>query len=246
MGAVWAPVYGDIAALLRNQYVLTLIANDAPDGASANIRLIAELDGQPVAAVREFARGIAPAVSGGVPTVAVAETGEGDESNVPVMVFTLLVGIVLAAIGIYFLVRWWRNRRTRAFQMDVIASNPQRASAQPLPSLTGGYVAEGESDGPGRLVEKSNNGAGVIYRLGAGPIVIGSSSRDCTIVLPVSLDVAPEHVRIWLRDGRYLLHHAGGLRRKTLVGGKEADWVTLEPGDEVTVGHHLFVYDEEV
>ena len=81
-----------------------------------------------------------------------------------------------------------------------------------------------------------------VFELGGGPAVIGSSPRLATIVLNGG-DVAPEHTRIWLRDGRYLLHHVGGMSRKTLVGGKEADWVVLEPGDELTIGPWRLVFD---
>jgi pSer/pThr/pTyr-binding forkhead associated (FHA) protein len=56
--------------------------------------------------------------------------------------------------------------------------------------------------------------------------------------------IAPEHARIWLRQERYLLHHVGGLSRKTYVSGQEADWVVLEPGDEVTIGSHRLVFED--
>jgi hypothetical protein len=82
------------------------------------------------------------------------------------------------------------------------------------------------------------------YELGSGPVIIGSSRMTANILLPDSPDVANEHARIWLRDGHYMLHHAGGPNRRTLVGGREADWVTLEPGDEIEVGRHRFLFDD--
>ncbi|MEX2225197.1 MAG: VWA domain-containing protein [Dehalococcoidia bacterium] len=97
----------------------------------------------------------------------------------------------------------------------------------------------------GRFVERTPRGRGETYELGAGPIVIGSSPRESTIVLPASVDVAPAHVRIWLRDGKYVMHHAGGFRRRTLVGGQPTDWCVLEHGDEVQIGPHKLVYVEE-
>ena len=57
--------------------------------------------------------------------------------------------------------------------------------------------------------------------------------------------IAPEHARIWLRDGHYTLHHVGGLSRKTLVGGREADWLILEPGDLIQIGPNRFEFDEQ-
>ncbi len=85
-----------------------------------------------------------------------------------------------------------------------------------------------------------------MWELHAGPAVVGSSSRVSTILLPGTADVAPEHARIWLRSGKYVLHHTAGPARKTLVGGREADWVTLEPGDEVQFGRYRFVFDDPV
>ena len=52
-------------------------------------------------------------------------------------------------------------------------------------------------------------------------------------------------VQLWLRDGRYLLHHVGGMSRKTLVGGQPADWVVLESGDELQIGPWKFTFDED-
>ncbi len=97
----------------------------------------------------------------------------------------------------------------------------------------------------GKFVEKTPYGRGQTFELGAGPIVIGSSPRECTIVLPAGADVAPAHVRIWLRDGKYVMHHAGGFRRRTLIGGQPTDWCVLEHGDELQIGPHKLVYVEE-
>jgi hypothetical protein len=44
----------------------------------------------------------------------------------------------------------------------------------------------------------------------------------CNIVFPPSDRIAGEHARIWLRDGHYVLHHIGGMSRKTIVAGHEA------------------------
>lgn len=160
------------------------------------------------------------------------------------MVFSAIVLIAVAGGGGYLLMSWQRRRRLLARQLAVTAPNPMQAAAQPLPQHAGG-AARGSAveAGTGRLVEKAAGGDRV-HLLGAGPVVIGSARRLCTIILPEGEDVAPEHVRIWLRDGRYLLHHAGGPRRRTLVNGREADWVRLEAGDEVQLGRHRFVFED--
>jgi len=123
---------------------------------------------------------------------------------------------------------------------------PPAATSGTVPAATPTSAARGaESNSIGKFVEKTPHGRGQTYELGAGPIVIGSSPRECTIVLPAGPDVAPAHVRIWLRNEKYVMHHAGGFRRRTLVGGQPTDWCVLEHGDELQIGPHKLVYVEE-
>jgi pSer/pThr/pTyr-binding forkhead associated (FHA) protein len=119
-----------------------------------------------------------------------------------------------------------------------------------LPSVTasqrrGGSTSEWRPSENGRANASATlrfkSGEGDEYTLGKEAIVIGSAS-ECTIVLAGD-GIAPEHARIWRREGKFLLHHVGGLSRKTYVSGQEADWVVLESGDEVAIGAHRFVFD---
>jgi hypothetical protein len=130
--------------------------------------------------------------------------------------------------------------------MAIVAPNAARAAAQPLPRRTGVTVAAGGApsavaNGTGRLIDTSTN---EVYALSGGPAVIGTSRRQATILMPQDADVAPEHARIWLRDGRYLLHHVGGMSRKTYVNNHEADWVVLESGDEIRLGNVRLTFEE--
>jgi hypothetical protein len=86
-------------------------------------------------------------------------------------------------------------------------------------------------------------GDGRAYALGTEPAIIGTSDTLCTIVL-AGEGIAPEHARVWLQQSRFLLHHVGGLSRKTYVGGQEADWVVLEAGDEVSIGNYRLVFED--
>ena len=45
---------------------------------------------------------------------------------------------------------------------------------------------------------------------------------------------------IWVKDQKIMLRHVGGPRRSTLAGGRPVDWVTLEDGEEFSVGPHRF------
>ena len=240
-----ATVYGDIAALLRNQYVLTLTAADAADGKAATLRLVATIGGTAAETTAQFVRGAAPAAAATAsaspaPTPAKAAGGGG---NTAAFVFLGLLG-ALAAAGIGFLVvRVRRQRAIERHQLDVVAPNAAAAAAQGLPSAPEASAAATEQQpGTGRLVELG--GAGRTFELRAGPILIGSS-RSAAVAVAAGPEVAPEHARIWLRDGRYVLHHAAGAGRRTLVGGRDAEWVTLEPGDEISVGGHRFRFEDE-
>lgn len=244
-------VYSSIAAVLRDQYVIDLQAQAPADGATAQLRLQVSVASAQLAANASYQRGAAPATATpqpsptAVPPPAGSRASGGGTSTA--LVALGAVGAVAAAGGGGVLVvTWWRRRRVVRRQTAVTAANPVQAAAQPLPRQVGAIV-DGETaleTGTGRLVERRAEG-NAVHQLGGGPVVIGSSRRSCTIILPESAHVAPEHARIWLRGGRYLLHHAGGFRRRTLVNGREADWVRLERGDELQVGPHVFVFEDD-
>ncbi len=241
-------VYGDIAALLRNQYLLTVAAAGTADGKAAQLRLIVTIGGAPAAALAAFTRGAAPTPAptislGPTAVVTPAQAAGGGGSNTAAFAFLGAVAGLAAGIGGLVLVRLRRQRAIERHQLQVVAPNASLAEAQPLPRAAGVAAAPQQAQaGTGRLVELG--GAGRTFELRAGPALIGSS-RNATVALPAAAEVAPEHARIWLRDGRYVLHHAGGLGRRTLVGGKDAEWVTLEPGDEISVGGHRFRFEDE-
>ena len=247
-------VYADIATLLRNQYIVNIRGIGKPDGKDGSLQIVANVANSPAASVATYKRGVAPIVA--VPSVAppVAQTvpkPPAKKSNDAAIVFGGIVVAIGAVIIGYLLFLWNRRRRTRLAQLRVVAPNIRQAAAQPLDpnyrapltaSAVGGGVAVMEAVGTGHLREK--NGTGQVWALGAGPTVIGTSARDCNIVLPPSNQVAAEHARIWLRDGRYVLHHVGGMSRKTFIAGHEAEWVTLESGDELAIGPHKLIFED--
>jgi VWFA-related protein len=249
--ATVASVYADIAALLRAQYVLTLQSAVPADGKQAALRIVATVGGAPAAAASTYTRGKAPALVQATPVVTPAQApaaaiDAGGSSRVPLIVFSALVGLILAAVAVVAYARWRRQRRILRHQLDVVEPNQRQAAAQGLPeqpaAVAGPRVPE---IGHGRLIEMTADGPGRVHELGGGPVLIGSNERTCGIVLAESENVAPEHVSITLRDGKYRLRHAGGRTRRTLVAGREADIVTLEPGDEIQVGRWHFVFEDD-
>lgn len=75
------------------------------------------------------------------------------------------------------------------------------------------------------------------FEVSGTPVTVGTNS-GCAIRLPPAPSVAPEHARIWFRDGRVMVHHIapGYLTR---VGDKQVIWASLGAGDEVAIGPHV-------
>lgn len=80
--------------------------------------------------------------------------------------------------------------------------------------------------------------------LGEAPLTVGHSS-DCSLYLGNGNGGPLGRVRIWRRDGRYMLHNLSGGGHVT-VGGKPVTWVILEDGDQIVVdGSELVFHDSQ-
>jgi hypothetical protein len=120
---------------------------------------------------------------------------------------------------------------------------PASISQRNVPFARGRPNGNGRAEAIATLTVKDSTSEE--FALGRDPCILGSASDICTVVL-AGEGIAPEHARIWYRQGKFLLHHVGGLSRKTYVSGHEADWVVLETGDEVSIGPHRLVFAEPV
>ena len=78
------------------------------------------------------------------------------------------------------------------------------------------------------------------YSLGEEPVTIGYTS-DCAIRLPNGAGGRMERVRVWRREGRYILHNLS--RNGSVSGaGRPVVWAVLEHGDEIQLGPCLLVF----
>jgi hypothetical protein len=199
-------------------------------------------------------RGVAEAPPAQPPGEEVSTSGSTDDgsgsTNIALYGVVALAALGLVGGGVFVGRRYVRNRQELAHQLAVIAPNQELAAAQGVPRRVGVMapasdipVAAVQEQGTGRLVE--NGGQSRTIEIGAGPLVIGTSPKRCQLVLTDHGAIAPEHARIWLRGNRYVLHHVGGMSRKTMVGGHEADWVVLDSGDEIVIGGWHFVFEDE-
>ena len=66
---------------------------------------------------------------------------------------------------------------------------------------------------------------------------------DCGIVLPAESSHRWERVRVWRREGRFMLHNVSRMGTVT-VGGRPAIWVVLEDGDEIQLGNCRLLFRE--
>jgi hypothetical protein len=66
-------------------------------------------------------------------------------------------------------------------------------------------------------------------------VTVGFSS-DCTIVLPERPPGSLERVRIWQREGRFMLHNLSRGGRVSVAGRPVSSWVVLDDGDAIDIG----------
>jgi VWFA-related protein len=251
-----ADVYNELSDLLRNQYVLTVQADRPADGAQASLQLVAFVGPAAATSVASFQRGSAapalpPPPRGSEPSPATEGGDDGGGSSPFDALPYAFGGVVLLALaggGAYGARRWYQHRRELAHQLEVVQPNPRLAAAQGLPQRRHAQYAPGAGitatldRGMGRLIERGGDGRTI--EILQGPIILGTSGRVCHVVLHDGGSIAPEHARVWLRGRRYVLHHVGGMSRKTFVNGQEADWVILDPGDEIAIGKWRFTFDD--
>lgn len=86
-------------------------------------------------------------------------------------------------------------------------------------------------------VQRRQDGAAVgEASLGRAPFTVGSR-EGCDLVLPGE-GVAPRHLRLWYREGRFMLHDLTR-RGEVVVNGRSVLWAVLEDGDAIELGPYL-------
>jgi len=245
-----ADVYAELSDLLRSQYIVTVRDDSPADGSEGTLQIVAFVGSSPAASIATFKRGTpapppVPIVQPAAPSP--LEDGGGSDNRYATVFGGVVALVTLIGAGAFFR-RWQQQRRAVAHQLEVVAPNARLAAAQGVPRRMGAYAPASSvatltvETGTGRLLERGGEGRDV--EIGAGPLILGTSPRRCQLLLHDGGSIAPEHARIWLRGGRYVLHHVGGMSRKTLVNGQEADWVALDPGDEIAIGQWRFVFED--
>jgi VWFA-related protein len=238
-----AALYQDIASILRHQYIVTLDASSLPPGESLSLRIgvtsgavsgtaetALQVPGEPSPVptrAPEPTPTRAPVVTE-APTLAPRiEEEEGGSSLAPIFVALALGGVATSAVTGYLL---WR-RRKRQFDVPEMDVQRFRDKDSPPPAFPAIHAAV-HSDPQAYLQLAA--GEPQPYPLGDWPVTVGFTS-DCSLRLPESPLADSERVRIWRREGRYMLHNLSRMGT-VLVAGKPASWAILEDGDEVQIG----------
>jgi hypothetical protein len=245
-----APLPGDLTQaylsagnVLRQQYVLTLDASSLEfENGTATLVIEANVSGALAAASTTIAvpagaiQPEPPAATAPPPAepVEAPQTEGGSETasgGVPwVVIFA--AGAVLVAGGAGVLVI---RRRARPVIDDPTAvrleRRPAALSFPEIPRAIDAADARAWLHGPGDA------------RLDVGetPVTIGYTA-DCTIVLPNGSDARQGLVRVWLRDGRYMLHNLSPRLGSVSIAGRPVTWVVLDDGDEISVGGARLVF----
>jgi pSer/pThr/pTyr-binding forkhead associated (FHA) protein len=139
------------------------------------------------------------------------------------------LAVPLLALGLLL----FSNKRRRAVPA---AQSDAKGLARPLLVRTAGEAREGPPQF--RLVASQ---AGATSRVDLNGAVSIGSSPDSDIVFSGD-GVARHHARLWVRDGKVMVHHLA-VGYETLVAGQPIDWAPLAAGSEVRVGGGTLVIE---
>jgi len=132
---------------------------------------------------------------------------------------------------------WARRSRRAAAETGVGLRRPARRDAEQPVFMGTGPLG---SLRPEAWLEVVADEQGNRFPLGEDPVTVGFTG-DCTICLPDGAGQSGARVRLWKREGRYMLHNLSRLNLVT-VGGRPATWVVLEDGDMIEIGSSKLVF----
>ena len=235
-----AGLYENVGSILRHQYIVTLDASPVALGAAAVLRIAVTAGGATGAAETELKvpAGSPPPTQQPVVTpvpTSVVQGTEGGSNLAPVIVAGGVGGVATLGVAGFF---FWRRRR-RVVQAEVDLRRIVDKSPPPAYPVIE-TVAPMQSNAYLRV---AGDEGGEVYPLGDWPVTVGFTS-DCNVRLPDGATTGWERVRIWRREGRYMLHNLSRMGM-VQVGGKAATWVVLDDGDEVQIGAARLVFHDK-
>ena len=249
-------LYGTIGAALRSQYTVDIdaalvggrtgtlqirVADGARSGVGQTSLDLTAVGATPPPESPTASPPVITSVQTPSPTP-IVPTGDGGNSA---LLAAALTGAVLVAGGSAGTVFWFRRRRRLLAAEPVAMREPNAAPSkggaaiEHDPIFVGTGPEAGPLDAEAWLEVAMPDRVGK-FALGEDPITVGYTA-DCTICLPNGGGQEGARVRVWRREGRYMLHNLSRLGRVT-IAGKPATWAVLEDGDEILVGSYRVVF----
>jgi VWFA-related protein len=239
-------LYETIGSILRHQYVLSIDGGAIPREGSPSLRI--QVNHAGAVASAEIPLNLSslpptPTPSDGTPAITpvptpTSVTTEDGSSGLILVLAGLAVAAGLGAIGAMIALQR-RGRRARWPSADVPREPSGAGAPKPIFAAAGPVTDAPALDAWLQLAAPSS---GEPYPLGDSPIEIGFTT-DCDICLPAGATHHWERVRVWRREGRYMLHNLSRMGSVT-VAGRPAIWVVLEDGDEIQLGSCRLLFRE--
>jgi VWFA-related protein len=254
-------LYETIGTALRSQYTLTLDLGAVEPATANTLRVHVEGGGrsgagETVLDLTAFAPQVSPppaaetsptATAVPVATPPPAPPPETEDGGASGLLAAGVLGAVLAAGGSAAAGVWLIRRRRPHDDEPVALREPHRG--EPGQSVlnasgavfmgTGPLANGGHAKAWLEVVAPDDLGR---FPLGEDPVTVGFTG-DCTIHLPNGGGHEGARVRVWRREGRYMLHNLSRLGR-VMLAGRPASWAVLEDGDEIVLGAYQMVFHD--
>jgi len=244
-----------IGSILRHQYVLTIDGSSIAPGSEPNLRIQVDHAGTTVAAETALtlpALAVTPAPTPTSATAAVTRqpspspalpeiVEEDGGTDVLPVAGGLVAAAAVAGIGGVLVMR---VRRRRADGVEAEGDLRHAAGRGGQRMIFTGTGAPEEAPQPDASLQVLAPSPGPLHPLGDSPVEIGFTT-DCNICLPAEGTHHWERVRVWRREGRYMLHNLSRMGSVT-VAGRPAIWVVLEDGDEIQLGNCRLAFKQNI
>ncbi len=237
-------LYQSIGAVLRQQYVLEMDASGLSVSGAQSLRV--EVNGAagsgaaeaPVDLPAPVVPSVAPPTEPPVtpPATTMEEDGGSGLALVVGAGAAALAGVLVVGGGTAWVWRTARRRRTRAEHHDALRRLVDSTKATPIFAGTGPR----EEVAYDAWLQLTTGEGDEIFPLGDSPVTIGFSG-DCDVQLTGGSGRRSERVRVWRREGRYMLNILSRLGSVT-VGGQAARMLVLEDGDGIEIGTQRLVF----
>jgi len=238
-------LYQNIGDILRHQYVLTLDASifeAIPAGELAVTVTTPAGSGTAVAAV-DLPIAPSPAATvtdapSAAPSFVAGGEEEADDSSSSRVVAAIALAAGVGGVLVVVLAYVWDRRLRKPAEADAEpAPSPREA---PAPVYQPVEIAV-PATASGAYVEVLTPGGAQTHPIGDSATV--GYASDCSVQLDGGGETRWEVVRIWRREGRYMVHNLSRLGGVS-VGGKPVTWAVLEEGDELAIGPQKVIFHE--